>query len=354
MSKAFLKDDSIVKELQNTYFNFALKASDILSAVQSEVLVHANKIEDLVVRLEQKKNEAKAESEKAYQDYCNCKNQYSENDEKPDCSFEYKLYSDALSHYHECERYYDEGRSLLNDFKNYVQTSLNSSSVKIEKNIKNAQNAVGGINKLFANLEGYVADGHVNNFEKSNSEQTFNKMSVFDFPTLSVPHNVADNEVFTQDDFETIGRYTNEHPPLYEKLNKGLREGKLSKELSNYKDKLNSTLDKLENYEGQSYRGTNLNNENVDKYRQAFLNNEIIEESAFTSSSKDLKTAYFFSGGKEKNKVFFTIESKTGKNIVDASTLKRENEVLFKSSTNFKVVDFKQTVDTVFINLKEV
>ncbi len=98
-----------------------------------------------------------------------------------------------------------------------------------------------------------------------------------------------------------------------------------------YKEKLNSALDKFPNYIGVVTRGATMPSE----VRKLHKIDSVVTYPAFTSTS----TSTAFSG-----KDIFYIFSRTGKPIMNQG-LDEENEVLFKSGTQFKVVSVFNKMD---------
>lgn len=143
----------------------------------------------------------------------------------------------------------------------------------------------------------------------------------------------------------------------HETLNDQLLSGKVDERHSYYCGFLNEALDDLFDLEGIVFRGVNLSENQIDRYRTAKENNDIIVEPAFTSTS----TSNLVAEGYSKGKVIFEIISLHGKLIEDISyygstnPASNEKEVLFKSETKFKVlnIETKENGSTLII-LKEV
>ena len=68
----------------------------------------------------------------------------------------------------------------------------------------------------------------------------------------------------------------------YEQLNEDLRQGKAN----DYEVYLNEALDKLPDCERVIFRGVNLSEGQIDRYKKAFSAGEPIIEDAFTSASE--------------------------------------------------------------------
>jgi len=137
----------------------------------------------------------------------------------------------------------------------------------------------------------------------------------------------------------------------YEQLNEDLRDGKPNE----YEVYLNEALDKLPDYDGESFRGAALTNAEILRYKNAIESDEIIVYPAFLSSSKSLGVARAYSRGS----TVFTIASKTGKNIEEISfygtrSPQNEKEILYRSKIKFSVISIDQTTHITLITLEEV
>lgn len=131
----------------------------------------------------------------------------------------------------------------------------------------------------------------------------------------------------------SINKYTRHS---YMEINDALREGVMTKELQSYAKILNSALDKMPKYEGVVFRGSTLSKDYLNKYINALKNNETITEDTFLSTSMNVSTANEF------GRCVFEIKSKTGRDIREISAYgEKEDEVLFRSGTRFKVTSFE-------------
>ncbi|NEW42506.1 ADP-ribosyltransferase [Nocardia cyriacigeorgica] len=98
-------------------------------------------------------------------------------------------------------------------------------------------------------------------------------------------------------------------------------------------DALNNALDKLPNHEGKVVRHTNLPPEVLEKYQPGHT----VTEGAFTSTSRNPKGATEL--WPQASDVEMQIVSKTGKDVQPWSKSPEEQEILFKSGTEFNVLD---------------
>ena len=134
-------------------------------------------------------------------------------------------------------------------------------------------------------------------------------------------------------DRHTINMYSASE---YAELNKGLWTDNMTPELQSFNNTLNRSLDKLQPYKGNVYRGVELEPEHIQRYIDAYNSKSILTEKGFTSTSNDPQKA--FSGN-----VTFKITSKAGKEITPLSKFgETENEVLLKSGTQVRVTRFEQ------------
>jgi hypothetical protein len=117
-----------------------------------------------------------------------------------------------------------------------------------------------------------------------------------------------------------IKNYTGSY---YSKINKSIWMN--NKKCEGVISAINQGLAKIPNYKGWVYRGSNLPQQVRDEHQ---VGNEIIYK-AFTSTSNSIGW-----GGNDQ----FLIYSETGSSVDSISSLKGEKEVLFSSSTKFKVI----------------
>ena len=128
----------------------------------------------------------------------------------------------------------------------------------------------------------------------------------------------------------------------YKNFNKALRgEIKMTDEFLAQEQLMNQALDKLPNYKTDAllYRIEYLTDAQIKEYYKV---GEEVTNKHFTSTCYD-QFAIGEAMKKRAYTVLIRIESKNGKMIEDISTLKEENEILFKSNTEFYVKDIKMT-----------
>lgn len=132
----------------------------------------------------------------------------------------------------------------------------------------------------------------------------------------------------------------------HEELNEALLSGKLSGTMSIFCTHLNNALEKLTSYIGLVHRGIELTPVEIKRYKDAYDNKMDIIEPAFVSSSESIQIANEFS----KRSVLFEIFSQHGK-LIEAISFygiknpRNEREVLFRSSTKFKVLKVETKID---------
>lgn len=125
----------------------------------------------------------------------------------------------------------------------------------------------------------------------------------------------------------------------------------MTQALNNNIDRMKTGLEKMPDFKGTVYRGTNLSKEDVDKY---VIGKEDISEPAFTSTSRSEGVASKYSKGNHIA-VIFEIASKHGKSVETISQFKEEQEVIFKPGTQFKVTSRIQSSDgSMRIGLEEI
>jgi hypothetical protein len=137
----------------------------------------------------------------------------------------------------------------------------------------------------------------------------------------------------------------------YEPLNETLRSGR-SHPMANL---LNEALEKLPDYRGVVYRGTVLTNLLKEEYKRNLAQNIQLEEAGFLSTSLSRNIANQFN----RNDTLFSIYSFHGKQIElfsfhGISNPFNEKEVLFKSNSQFSILDIEETSGTTLITLEEI
>lgn len=114
-----------------------------------------------------------------------------------------------------------------------------------------------------------------------------------------------------------------------------------------------AALDALPPHDGIVYRGTALPKSVINKYKVG----ETVTEKGFTSTSTKLDVAGIFSDpgteGKDKP-VVYTIKSNRGRAIKKLSIIEKEEEVLFRPDSQFKILDKKTKKGVVHIFMEEV
>lgn len=137
-------------------------------------------------------------------------------------------------------------------------------------------------------------------------------------------------------------------------LNEGLRqEATVLPIIQVYEKCLNDILDKLPNYfpKSPTFRGCCLNTNSIEIYKKACEYDDIHIEWAFFSTSKRDIIAKDFS-----ENVFMTIRGRKGKDVsLYADKIrKHEKEVLFKSKTQFQVIELYEKDKITYITLEEI
>jgi hypothetical protein len=144
----------------------------------------------------------------------------------------------------------------------------------------------------------------------------------------------AKDKNLTEAETRAINMYSDRE---YQNLNPSLRDEKMIPELTSLKNVLNRGLDKLNPFEGIVYRGTDLPDDVLQKYIDAFNTKGVVTEKAFTSTTIIEQVA------KDWGYVVFEIVSKTGRDISALTKFGTdESEILFKSGIDFKVTNISQ------------
>jgi hypothetical protein len=119
-------------------------------------------------------------------------------------------------------------------------------------------------------------------------------------------------------------------------------------ELTDFGRFLEASLDKLEPYRDMVFRGVQTSYCDVERYIKAFEHKEIITEYNFLSASKLQIVAQGF------GRILFRIYGKNARIIEKISKFPREEEVLFKRNTSFKVARITNNGFFTIITLKEI
>ncbi|ASF07865.1 ADP-ribosyltransferase [Nocardia brasiliensis] len=115
-----------------------------------------------------------------------------------------------------------------------------------------------------------------------------------------------------------------------EALNWQLRHGGISRYQQMREGEINAALDKLPDYQGPVTRRVDLSAEDLARYREAAIGRDMVTEPGFTSASRTPEAAF-------DRPVEFRIRSEHGKSVEEFARRPSEQEVLFKSGTNFEV-----------------
>ena len=121
----------------------------------------------------------------------------------------------------------------------------------------------------------------------------------------------------------------------YDVMNRNMREiGPNELSVQERIDATNRGLDQLPNYEGTTYRGTNLPQDVVDHIN----NGGNYSDRAFSSSSTNPNVAENFFNPNRENPTRMTIEGHSGSNVGPFSAAQSEAEILFRGGTEFEVL----------------
>ena len=95
---------------------------------------------------------------------------------------------------------------------------------------------------------------------------------------------------------------------------------------------LSECLDKLPNFSDNIYRGVDLTTDEYSRYLEAYINDEIINEPFFISTSRSILV------GNQFGNIHFEIFCQTGKNIESVAKHPMEKEILLGNNCKFRVV----------------
>ena len=129
----------------------------------------------------------------------------------------------------------------------------------------------------------------------------------------------------------------------YEDLNEKLRTSQ-GKNISPFGLLLADCLNKLPNFVGNVYRGVTLTKKELKNYKNAFVNNQILIEHFFISTSRSASFANQFGTTR------FEIFTKSGKDIEKLSKYTDEKEVIILYNCHFRLVNFSEN----FIQMIEI
>lgn len=115
---------------------------------------------------------------------------------------------------------------------------------------------------------------------------------------------------------------------------------------------LHTALDKLDAYQGSSYRW--FKSANADVYRKLIRPGDYVSDKGFSASSMIKGGEGGASGWGKEGNVHFELKGTSGRDISQHSPMPGEREVLFKPNTVFKVEAIKVENNTTFVVLREV
>jgi hypothetical protein len=142
----------------------------------------------------------------------------------------------------------------------------------------------------------------------------------------------SEGEEITPEESQSIMNYTGS---AYRAINNALRKGVTDEKLLAQEKLINSGLDKIQPFKGKVYRAESATDD-LEVIFDHYNKSDSIEFPAFTSTTATKGVTKDFGG-----EILFEIESKNGKSIKDYSGMPHEDEVLFKSKSNFKVKSVK-------------
>jgi hypothetical protein len=108
--------------------------------------------------------------------------------------------------------------------------------------------------------------------------------------------------------------------------------------------KISNALNKMDTFDGTTYRGTS------NKAKHLYNKGDVVEEKAFSSSSKDKVEAEKFA---KWDGTFMEIKGKNGRSIESYTKFQGQDEVVFDRNSKFKVTDVDKSSDQYKIFLEE-
>jgi hypothetical protein len=157
----------------------------------------------------------------------------------------------------------------------------------------------------------------------------------------------ASKQEFNKQDEDAIAFYSG---PGFRDLNKYLRDPDSVKnprqraEYDAQAAKISNALNKMDTYDGTTYRGTS------NKAKDLYNKGDVVEEKAFTSSSKDRTEAEQFA---KWDGSIMEIKGKNGRSIENYTKFQGQDEVVFDRNSKFKVTDVDKSSDQYKIFLEE-
>ncbi|MBN3949367.1 MAG: hypothetical protein HWQ38_24055 [Nostoc sp. NMS7] len=146
---------------------------------------------------------------------------------------------------------------------------------------------------------------------------------------------------------------------FYGQMNDSLRNGSdalkpnIRKIVESHIKMTNAALENMPKYEGSVYRGAMLPNEVLSQYKVG----NTVKEKAFVSTTTNKEVASDFASTDSTvegyTPVLYEIKSKKGVSIKDFSIIPKEDEVLFKSGSSFKVSKIEKKNGQVKIYMDE-
>jgi NAD:arginine ADP-ribosyltransferase len=129
----------------------------------------------------------------------------------------------------------------------------------------------------------------------------------------------------------------------YQRINRALRDGTVSRSLAKKVSILAAALNQLPDFRGDVFRGAQIDPDLLAPYQD--VGNTIVEP-AFISPSRSPSKAFL-------GNARFYILSKRGKEIHRWSAYRDEEEVLFPPGTKFKILEYSRDGDDIEIFLEE-
>lgn len=151
-----------------------------------------------------------------------------------------------------------------------------------------------------------------------------------------------DNSTIKEEENYAINKYiSSDFYTINEKLRNGIDLNEDEKDLCNNLEKM---LDKMDDYDGLVTRSLHLDNKELNRFLKKHEIDKIVNYKAFTSTTKGERYS-------NKSNVEIYINSNFGKNITQFNS--KEQEILYKRNSKFKVKAVEKIKDTYHILLED-
>lgn len=184
--------------------------------------------------------------------------------------------------------------------------------------------------------------------ELNRRKREYERLALGSFDALEYKNRInelqkeIENSTITEDENYAMNKYiSSDFYTINEKLRNDIDLNKTEKALCNNLEKI---LDKMDNYDGLVTRSLHLDNKELNSFLKEHKIDKIVNYKAFTSTTKGERYS-------NKSNVELYIDSKFGKNITQFNF--KEQEILYKRNSKFKVKVVEKIKDTYHILLED-